>query len=221
MAFKGFGIREGGKFSEFLDEMPTAPKRFVREGLRSLSRIPESAWETIISVAIDTLETEYPPDLDDLTTKLGLKPDEAGNVVGAVGMLMAMFTSSDEGVEDFVNAATTFRLIDESQREPLKRFGQLVTQEHEAIKSTLSRSSIGEEVLPSLVDFQISIDLRLKFEKDKVAETSPVAIIHLDTDAENQLIWFQLSRKQLKRLTIDLQKALNRLDQAEKWATTK
>ena len=47
--------------------------------------------------------------------------------------------------------------------------------------------------MPSLYSFDVAVDLRVRIEDGKVRTTIPVAIVHLDTDSENQEIWVQLS----------------------------
>ena len=64
---------------------------------------------------------------------------------------------------------------------------------------------------------EIVIDLRMAFEQQAVFEAVPVAIVHIDTDADNEEMWFQASRAQLERLRIDIDEAIKRMEVAEAW----
>ena len=58
----------------------------------------------------------------------------------------------------------------------------------------MARTRLANAVLPSLARFDVTVDLRIRFENGQAREFVPVALAHIDTDADNTEFWFQLTR---------------------------
>lgn len=45
-----------------------------------------------------------------------------------------------------------------------------------------------------------------------------MAMVHIDTDAQGQEIWFQASKSQMLQLRRDIDEAIKRMDAADAWS---
>lgn len=87
------------------------------------------------------------------------------------------------------------------------------------IQDTFRRAAMSGELLPALAEFETVVDVRLSFkEGDAVELAVPVLLVHIDTDASNRELWFQMSKKQVQKAIDDLTKALSQIQAAESWA---
>jgi hypothetical protein len=74
--------------------------------------------------------------------------------------------------------------------------------------------------LPSLVDFETAVDVRLRFEKGQIKAGVPVVLVHIDTDATHEELWFQMTKAQAERLCTSLNDLLKDLEKAERVASS-
>ena len=70
-------------------------------------------------------------------------------------------------------------------------------------------------VLPSLAEFEVTVDLRIRVENGEVQDFVPVALAHIDTDAYNNEFWFQLSRADIDILLQKLTNCAREMDLGE------
>ena len=74
-----------------------------------------------------------------------------------------------------------------------------------------------------LTKFSTMIDLRPGFSEDErsIKFTVPVVIARVTNDETDDDVWFQMSKRQVERLIIDLQNVLVKVEVAEKWSNGK
>lgn len=118
----------------------------------------------------------------------------------------------------FVQTAIENELLDEATKESVLAFCEVVATALPDIKQALQRSTLADEVLPSLTVLSTTVDLRPSFEEGQVKLVVPVALLLLATDAAEQRVWCQLNKAQLEQVIKDLRSTLRRMEQAEQWA---
>lgn len=79
------------------------------------------------------------------------------------------------------------------------------------LERSFSRRRLAASVLPALELFDVTIDLRFRFKDKQIAESVPVAIVHIDTDVYNQEIWFQLAQDDVDEMIKKLEDARDQL----------
>ena len=60
----------------------------------------------------------------------------------------------------------------------------------------------------------VSVDLRIRFEKDQIKDGVSVAIVHIDTDSKPE-IWFQMSRGEVDYFLQKLSETAAQMDAAD------
>ena len=121
--------------------------------------------------------------------------------------------------EEFLVAATRVELIRPEIQAKVRSFLDNIVADRVEVKKALRRASLPSQVLPFLTDFEVVVDLRVAYEDDAVLSVVPVALFHIDTDANSQEIWFQASKGQLERLKADIDSTLKKMEAAEKWGS--
>ena len=79
----------------------------------------------------------------------------------------------------------------------------------------MTRGRLANVVLPSLVQFETTVDLRIQFDNEKPKDFVSIAVVHIETDAENTEIWCQLSRFQIETILDKLKNTLKEMEIAE------
>jgi hypothetical protein len=199
-----------------LARLPRAFRDDAEKGFRVLSRIPSEKFEEIIQRAIVMVESRRPP-IDGLRASLGLSASDISSVFAAA-MLMIPFVGEGVTTAEFSDAATTAKLIDSEFVAKLKTFFDAFVAQAKPVAEAIKRSSVSDQVLPSFYEMDIAVDMRLAFSGDKVDIAVPVAVLHVDTDAEDRQIWFQCSKQQLAFIRDDIDDALKKMELAESWA---
>lgn len=203
--------------NEMLARLPRAFRDDAEKGFTVLSRIPSDKFEEIIQRAIVMVESRRPP-IDGLQASLELPAGDISNVFAAA-MLMIPFIGEGVTTAEFSDAATKSKLIDSESVARLKTFFDAFVAQAKSVAEAIKRSSVSDEVLPSFYEMDIAVDMRLAFSGDNVDIAVPVAVLHIDTDAEDRQLWFQCSKQQLAIIRDDIDEALKKMKVAESWAS--
>lgn len=208
-----------GSISDALADFPEQGKSFFRKGFALLNDVPQDKWDAVIEACLESFHLGYSKEVKELASRIGLSEDDTRTILGTVSMTVAVMSSREEPAEEFVRvAAATNILDDETKNSALALVGRLV-KKRSWLSEALKKSTMGVEVLPSLDAFEIVVDVRVSFsEENRIEFAVPVAIVHLDTDAPRQEVWFQLTRRQVERMIEDLHETLKRMEEAEKLA---
>jgi hypothetical protein len=161
------------------------------------------------------METQRPP-LEELQKDLGLSKSDTSSVFSAAMAVVPMFDKSTT-VTEFVDASIKTKFIDSVTAQRLRPFLEVVAGHASEITTAIRRATLIDQTLPSFYDMDVTVDIRLGFEEGRVELAVPVAVIHLDTDADRQEIWFQASRQQLILIKDDIEAAIKKMDAAEAW----
>lgn len=212
-------IPSTGTIEDNLARLPSQVRSVIREGFRILSRIPKAHLEGLRTAVIESIQAGSPTDEGHLAGLLDITPDDARVLLGSMSLVASFVSARETTAEQFVNSATALKLIDPQAKDAALSFIAAVSRERSVLKHSIEQSTISSQVLPSLMDYDVSVDVRLAFEKGRVSDSVPVALIHIDTDAMNEELWFQANKKQLEKFIRELQEAVQKMNEAEKWAS--
>jgi hypothetical protein len=182
-----------------------------------LASVPEQHYDEIVQSTIVMMESGRPP-VDELKTTLGISKNDAGSVFSAAMVVVPLFDQPTT-VDDFLEAATKTRLIDPSLAAKLRPFVNRVASHQQQIATAIKKATLTDQVLPSFMDMDVAVDMRIGFLDGRVDVAVPIALIHIDTDANDQELWFQCSKQQMLLIKDDIEAALKKMDAAEAWGS--
>ena len=213
-----FNVPHSGRpVSEVIARLPRSFRDDAEKGFIVLASVPERHYDQIVQSAIIMMESRRPP-VEELKKALGLTQSEAGSVFSAAMVVVPLFDKTTT-VDDFFDAAIKTKLIDASTYPKVKPFVDRVASHGSEIASAIKKATLSDEGLPSFMDLDVTVDLRIGFEEGRVDVAVPIALIHIDTDAEREELWFQCSKQQLLLIKDDIEAALKKMDAAEAWGS--
>ncbi len=215
------GLPVGAPVLETLQEMPAGVKAVIKAGFATVARLPSDSKELLLKTAVQRLDDQLIAAPDEaLSNTLGLNKDDAAKAVAAATLLTVLVVSSKTSPADFVDAATKAGLLTDETKEAITVLARSVERDRPNTTVRFDQLSLANRLLPSLVDFETVVDVRLAFEKGRIATSVPVAIVHIDTDAAYEELWFQMTKAQTERLCKGLNDLLKDLEQAEHVASS-
>ena len=209
---------------ERLTEIPKAAKDHLKQGFTTLAQLsPQERHDTlalvvdIISTPSESLQESL---VDRLSSRLKISKEQASKLYAAAALSSALNSlQQDTPPEQLVQSAIQAGIIETANEDIALTLFQALAQDRGPLNQVFQRSALADKLLPSLSDWETTVDVRLAFNKDnKVRFTVPVILLYLRTDARDQRLWFQATKPQLEQLIKDLQDTLRRAEQAEQWA---
>jgi hypothetical protein len=219
----GHSVRLPMGTSDLFDDLPKGAKSFLREGFNVVARIQPQHLRLIAAVVVAGLTSGAEPKAGDLSAQFGLNEADAQSLLGAIGFISLILSKpgEPEPTTNVVNGLLSAEVLDRAAQESVTTILRELDSDRPTIKAALRRSNLASLLLPALTDLSFVVDLRIDFDGDQVASTVPVLVVHIETDARDHEISFQMSRGQLEAAIEDLSRALARLQSAEKWAQRK
>jgi len=202
---------------ELFAGIPAAPKLFIRRGFSVLASLPESARPILLGATVEAAGLRKNRDEVKLASTLGISPDDAAGVTGALGMLSALAASRSEKLEEILQAMISAGLVSAGEKSALMQFIPGLLEVMPAIKKAVAKQGIANAVLPSFDSFQAVLDIRLG-DEDEGGYALPVAIAFLGTDSRDHRLWFQLTKADVESLVEELNALLKRFKIAEELA---
>jgi hypothetical protein len=210
-----------GTAQEVFADMPGEIRRYIRDGFGVLSKLPEQKFEEIRRVTLDAVEAGGSVGEADLAARLDISRTDARSLLAATSLFATFILSRDEKLVQLVASAVEAKLIGPDDAPVALVFYEAVERDRAKLKEAVERSRFSSSVLPSLLEFEATVDLRLGFDKGRLDFATPIALVHLDTDAQGQEVWLQLTKRQVERVAKELQDVLRKMEEAEKWAGQK
>lgn len=127
--------------------------------------------------------------------------------------LIGLFGNYRTNVDDFTEVAKGL-FTDSDSQHIFHDVVNSVLSEKDAIDRGISYGRLAAQTLPSLSVFDLSIDVRLKFESNTAEAFAAVAVVYIGTDSEKDLV-FQMTKSDVARIIDHLNSALLRLESAE------
>lgn len=202
---------------DFLKALPNRGASSIREGFTQLAKHGEQTFSKFVDIGEQALSGLNAP-VGDIAMELGVPEAIADLMLSASSM--TMYACGRYGGEltprELSDVLLEAELLSSaglgSQLEP---FFKLVLAKHAQLRVDIERQDDVRSVLPNLMRFDLNVDVRVKFQKNAVKSFLPVVIGHIDTDAEGQLIWFQMTKEQLLQMQEDIKDALTQVAAVE------
>lgn len=214
-------IPSRGSLEEAFSEMPPGLRSFLSEGFIILSKLTREKVGELVPFVLESVQSGSGSDYKNLATQLDMERKDARLLLGSMTLLASMLSGREDTVQQFIKSAVDARIVNPEATGVATTLFEGLVADRAVLRQAMTRSSVSSEVLPSLLEFESTVDLRLGFDKFKVSFAVPVALLHLDTDASGQEVWLQVTRKQLENMIKDLEETLRKVVEAEKWANSK
>ena len=197
--------------------MPRAFRDQAEKGFAVLAELSKQHYAELLRAVVVAIESNKPP-LEDLEKNLKISANDLSSLFAAA-MLTVPVLSQGINAEEFITSAVKTGIIPQNLVSKIQPFVDAVVAERAQIGRAIRRAALPAQVLPYMSDFEVAVDIRLAFEEEAVLEAVPVAIVHIDTDANDEEIWFQASIQQMRKLKSDVEQAIKRMEAAEAWST--
>jgi len=201
------------------DALARAPRAFreqAQKGFRVLAGVGREHYGEIVDAVMRTLQNRQPA-LEELGRSLCLPTDQMSGLLAAA-MIIVPLLANRGTPEEFSSEATKAGFLPTDVAQAIVPFAQSVFEKRAELGRIMRRAALPSQVLPYLADVEIVVDVRMDFEDQEVYEAVPVAMLHIDTDANNTEIWFQASKSQMEQFRKDIDAAIKRMEIAEAWA---
>jgi hypothetical protein len=180
-----------------------------------LADVAPAHYAEILQAVIVAVEGRKAP-ISKLSETLRLSLGQT-NSLFAAAMLCVSVIGESGNADEFMQVTSSAGVIREEAASKVRPFVETIVSQQPQIGRTIRRASLPAQVLPAISNFEVVIDLRLAFDDGAVTDSVPVALLHVDTDAEVEELWFQASREQLQQMRNDIDGALRKMDAAEAW----
>ncbi|WP_258127511.1 hypothetical protein [Achromobacter anxifer] len=199
-----------------LSDLPDEARSLLASALPRLQILQEDRWSKLAEFALEGSFSGYAFDPAKAGEELGVSVDDARLLFNAAGFLTAISTVfGDADASVIIETLIGVDILTPQSGGEILRFVGFLIENRESITEDYERSALANSVLPTLQRFDTNVDLRLSKATAKRIRTAPVVVACVDTDAEGQIIWFQMSKGQVKRIMTQLEGVLKQLELAE------
>ena len=139
-------------------------------------------------------------------------------LTAALSFAVGLLTDTDVSAAEFVDVARGKHFDPVDEGSTLAIATAIVTQ-RQGLNESIGRKRLAISVLPYLTEFEVTVDVRFRFEDNKPTESVSIAIVHIDTDSTTQEIWFQLTRADIESIQQKLTRALEQMAVSEALVT--
>ncbi|KWI69691.1 hypothetical protein [Burkholderia ubonensis] len=206
------------QLTDFLKSIPNSAKASIREGFAQLRSVP--LGQDAVSAMLEAGQLGFsgvPSSMEKLAEKIGVPERAADLMMAAVSMTM-YGCARYEGELTADQLATILKDVELLAAEPneglLAMFREILAH-REQTRREVERNDDARSVLPSLVRFDLNVDVRVAFHKNEVRSFVPIVVGHLNTDSEGQLVWFQITKEQLVSMQEAIGDALLQINAVE------
>jgi hypothetical protein len=209
-------LSEGvNRLSREIAELPARATVATRQGFAIASALSEIDRQKAVELMLASVQRSRAGfDTEAVSNELNLPRRDAGRLMTALSVTLGLLSDNVASLEEFAQAARD--TIFEAASEPAVRaIADIIIRERPTLAKAMARHQLAAEVLPSLVEFDVTVDLRIRFNDDKADEFVSVAVVHIDTDGNNQELWLQLSKSDINTMLETLNKAAREMDLAE------
>jgi hypothetical protein len=198
-----------------LNRYPNEALSYFQGGFSSAASLSDQKRREVLAEMISNFQRGTRRlDSSNLREITGLSSNIAEQVASVYSLVIGLLTETTATPDDFVEAATGTIFL-EKDRGTARSIAGEVYDERSEISKTVARTQLAGEVLPSLYTFDVAVDLRVRVENKAIVTSVPVAVLHIDTDAEDHEIWVQLTKGDIDNIIRTLTKALEDMQVAE------
>jgi hypothetical protein len=204
-----------------LDRYPKEALAYFQGGFSSAASLSDETRRKVLAEMISNFQRGTRRlDSSNLQEITGLSTSIAEQVASVYSLVIGLLSETTATPDEFVQAAVD-KLFLEKDQIAARSIVAAVCEARGEINQTVARTQLAGEVLPSLYTFDVAVDLRVRVEKGSVVTSVPVAVLHIDTDADNHEIWLQLTKGDIDNLIRTLTKTLQDMQVAEGLAPPK
>jgi hypothetical protein len=131
----------------------------------------------------------------------------------ALSVTLGLLSDNVASAEEFVQAGRDI-IFDAASEPTVRAIADIIIRQRPMLARAMARHQLAAEVLPSLAQFEVMVDLRIRFNNNAPDEFVSVAVVHIDTDGMQEL-WLQLSKSDITIMLDKLTKASKEMDLAE------
>ena len=201
--------------------LPPEVQERIAAGVRSLCALEGAEQQRIVRTSISLIDRYRP---------MSTQPQKVADLLGSsdvadANMFFAVMTLVAHAGPSVDHQATIEHLhaqgmLKDSNRVSAAALLSVLATHYAEGKLKVQKMSLESEVLPYLLDLDVTVDLRLGYGPtgNNVEFAVPVAMLHVDTDSYNQEIWFQAGMTQVETMIERLQVAAERMKAADSLA---
>ena len=194
-------------------QLPNSVKLGARQGFEISAALTEAEQRRAVALVVSAFEGDLGGfDAEALTKEIpSLTGRDAGRLATALSVVAALLTQHAVTIDEFLQAARN-NFYDEGAEQPVRLAAELVISHRHTLTAAVERQRLENVVLPSLTDFSVAVDVRIRFANEQPIGFVPIAVVHIDTDGSNQEIWCQLSRADINRIIEKLQNTVREME---------
>jgi hypothetical protein len=203
-------VPPGSGLSSTLADMPPPLKEFLKRGFSSISQMTPEALDKLRPLAKEAIQGpesvlsgEFP--------SLGVDTERARVAVAAAAFLATLIGWGSPAKEILDGLPT---VLEQPLAPQVISLISTFETESQELHSLHQKYRLSKATLPSFSKLDVSVDVRIDFQKDGTSVTLPVAVAYLDTDAAHQDLWFQMTESQVSSLIEQLEKVRENLKRA-------
>ncbi|KVC52319.1 hypothetical protein [Burkholderia stagnalis] len=204
------------QLTDFLKGLPNSAKTSIREGFAQLRSVRQEAFAAMLEAGQHSF-AGAPSPLEKLAERIGVPERAADLMMAAVSMTMYACAryEGDLTVEQLTVILKDVELLTVEPNEALRALLQEILTQRQEVRREVERYDDTRSVLPSVIRFDLNVDVRVSFHKNEVKSFVPVVVGHLNTDSEGQLVWFQITKEQLVSMQETLADTLQQINAVE------
>jgi len=208
------------EISRRLIAYPKEALPYLKHGFAAAAKLSDQAKRSVLDEMIANFQRGTRRLDSDTLSEITELPRRVAEQTGAVySLVIGLLTDVAASPDEFVEAGAGLIFFEEDRAAALA-MAKAVCDARSEISRTVARTQLAGEVLPSLFTFDVAVDLRVRIENGKVVTSVPVAVLHIDTDADDHEIWLQLSKGDIDAIIKSLTKCLQDMQVAETLAPT-
>jgi len=192
----------------------------LHDGLARISTFDDAKRQRLLAWARVQRPAGQIGDVGSLVEEAGVPNEHAIAVHLAVSMVVAAMRDLPLSPEQFVQAGLESGAFTNDARAGMAHFAQLVVNVRPELQRQSANARLQNAVLPTLMQFDLALDVRVEVADGKVTRGVPVIAAFVDTDAESQLTWFQMDEARLRELSARFSSLVEQIETLEGWLRT-
>ena len=200
--------------------VPANIRESLRSGLTVIANLDKQHSEKLLAWARAPRAHGLYGDNSSFVSETGLSEHHADRVRIAVVMMVGSLRNSSITAEEFIEAGLASSTFTQAEVPGLKRFAELIIGARPELKKEGDLAQLQDIALPTLIEFDLTLDARVQISDGAVSHGVPVVIAYVDTDAEDQLVWFQMNETRVRELRDKFSTMLDQIDILKEWLKT-
>jgi hypothetical protein len=202
---------------EVFSDMPQAFRSYISRGFEQVAQLNQSKIGPLANLLVEGQDVMDEAGATEILRRLEIQVQDKASFGTALGLL-AIFVSSRDDVMDVISAGEKAGVIPSASSARIKEIASELARSKAALKDALEITTLASAVVPSFRRFSIAPELRFGFEESKLVRSVPVVICHLLTDSDESDCLFQMTKRDVAQLILQLKKVEAELVAIESWS---